>query len=173
MTGAANGWPEPRAGRPASTVEGRAPAAQTAVQMKEEKAMYSNILVPIALEEGESVTAPMKVARALASEGARITLLHAFESPPAYALHYVPADLLKATRDGIQAELDSLAKDLPNGRAVVVEGHPGRSIADWAAENDADLIVMASHRPGMGDVFWGSTAAHVVRHVGCAVHVLR
>lgn len=135
--------------------------------------MYSNILIPVALEEGESVAASLKVARALADEGAQITLLHAFESPPAYALSYVPADLVKATRDGIQAELDTLSRDVPNGRALVVDGHPGRSITNWASENAADLIVMASHRPGMGDVIWGSTAAHVVRHVACAVHVLR
>ena len=135
--------------------------------------MYSNILVPVAMEENEDFRAPLAVARALASEGAAITLLHVFEQPPAYALHYVPADLMKATRDGIVSALEAAVADLPGGRAVVIDGAPGRSISDWAARHGVDLIVMASHRPGMGDVIWGSTAAHVVRHVACAVHVLR
>jgi nucleotide-binding universal stress UspA family protein len=33
--------------------------------------------------------------------------------------------------------------------------------------------VIASHRPGMADLLIGSTAAQVVRHAPCAVHVLR
>lgn len=135
--------------------------------------MYSNILVPVALEQGANNAGPLKVAQALASEGARITLLHAFETPPAYAMHYIPADLVKATRDGIKEELNTLLKDVPGGKGVVVDGPPGRSISEWAAANDVDLVVMASHRPGISDVIWGSTAAHVVRHVSCAVHVLR
>ncbi len=135
--------------------------------------MYSDILVPVAIEENAHFDAPLRVARALASKGARITLLHAFESPPAYVMNYVPADLTKATRDGIKEEMDAAVSDLPGGISVVVDGSAGRAISDWAAHNGVDLIVMASHRPGMGDIFWGSTAAHVVRHVGCAVHVLR
>jgi len=36
-----------------------------------------------------------------------------------------------------------------------------------------DLIVIASHRPGLKDYFLGSTAGRVVRHSPCAVHVIR
>ena len=55
----------------------------------------------------------------------------------------------------------------------VVEGHAGRSIVDYAEKNGVDLIVIASHRPGLQDFFLGSTAARVVRHAQCCVHVLR
>jgi universal stress protein F len=135
--------------------------------------MYSNILVPVAIEQGENLEAPLSIARVLASDGARITVLHALETPPAYVLQYIPADLLKATRDGVQTTLDDAISEIPGGKSVVVDGPAGRMICDWADQHDVDLIVMASHRPGMGDVIWGSTAAHVVRHVRCAVHVLR
>lgn len=135
--------------------------------------MYSNIVVPVTFEEGARQAQSLKIARALASEGARITLLHVFESPPSYALQYIPEDLITANRDGIRAELDAMAKDVPGGNGVLVNGHPGRSICDWVKDNGADLVVMASHRPAFGDVIWGSTAAHVVRHVACAVHVWR
>lgn len=60
---------------------------------------------------------------------------------------------------------------MPSG--VVVEGHSGRTILDYAEETGSDLIVIASHRPGMGDMLMGSTATQVVRHAKCAVHVLR
>ena len=55
----------------------------------------------------------------------------------------------------------------------MIEGHSGRSILDWAEENGPDLIIIASHRPGMQDLLLGSTASQVVRHARCAVHVVR
>jgi universal stress protein F len=147
--------------------------AQIATEDNGGVTMYSNILLPVAFEEGARHEPSIEIARALADDGATITLLHAFERPPAYAMSYIPADLMKATRDGIDAELQKIAKKVPGAQTVVVDGHPGRSICDWTEKNGVDLIVMASHRPGFSDVIWGSTAAHVVRHVSCAVHVQR
>jgi nucleotide-binding universal stress UspA family protein len=47
------------------------------------------------------------------------------------------------------------------------------TILETAKEIGADLIVIASHRPGLQDYFLGSTAARVVRHAECAVLVDR
>ena len=55
----------------------------------------------------------------------------------------------------------------------IISGHAGRTIVDHAVENHVDCIVIASHRPGLEDYFLGSTAARVVRHAPCAVHVIR
>jgi nucleotide-binding universal stress UspA family protein len=38
---------------------------------------------------------------------------------------------------------------------------------------EADLIVMASHRPAMKTYFLGSNAGHVVRYASCSVLVVR
>lgn len=46
-------------------------------------------------------------------------------------------------------------------------------ILDAASEVDADLIVMASHRPEMKDYLIGANAATVVRHAKCSVLVVR
>jgi len=70
-------------------------------------------------------------------------------------------------------DLDALAAKMEGARGVVVDGHSGRTILDYAADAGSDLIVIASHRPGMGDLLMGSTATQVVRHAKCAVHVLR
>jgi nucleotide-binding universal stress UspA family protein len=95
------------------------------------------------------------------------------ERVPPYAVSYLPSDYLALTRDSIQADLDKLAAEVSNGAGVVITGHSGRSILDWAEDNPVDLIVIASHRPGMQDLLLGSTAAKVVRHAQCAVHVIR
>jgi len=135
--------------------------------------MYKKILVPISFDEERDVSGSFGIAKALADEGGEVILLHVVEHIPGYAVSYLPDDYLAETRKGIQKELDEMADGFPNGTGVVIEGHSARSILDWAEENDPDLIIIASHRPGMQDLLLGSTAAKVVRHAQCAVHVLR
>ncbi|WP_292290648.1 universal stress protein [Marivita sp.] len=135
--------------------------------------MYSNILVPIALDnEDDRIPDSIAVAKALAKDGAAITLLHVVESVPSYAMTYIPEDFMVATRKGIKSEMMRLAAD-HDVNSAVIDGHAGRSILDHAEEKGCDLIVIASHRPGMQTLLLGSTATHVVRHANCAVHVLR
>ena len=135
--------------------------------------MYKNILVPIALDnEDARATKAIDVAKKLGDDGARITLLHVIESVPSYAISYIASDVLAETRKGIEAEMERLAADT-GAEAKVIDGHSGRTILDYAEEHGPDLIVIASHRPGMQTLLLGSTATHVVRHAQCAVHVLR
>lgn len=57
---------------------------------------------------------------------------------------------------------------------VVREGDPGLMIADYAAEVQADLIVMPSHGyHGVKRLLLGSVAERVLRHANCPVLVLR
>lgn len=135
--------------------------------------MYHNILVPISFDEDRDVGAPLKLARLFGVPGAKVTLLHVVERIPSYAISYLPADYMASARVAIRTELDKLAESVPGARGEVISGHSGKSILDWAKEHEPDLIIMASHRPGMQDLLLGSTATHVVRHAGCAVHVVR
>ena len=135
--------------------------------------MYHNILVPIAFDAERDTSAPMKLAQLLATPGGKITLLHVVEHIPGYAISYMPADYLKEARKAIEGELNDMAAKLPNCTAEVIEGHSGRSILDWAETHNPDLIIVASHRPGMQNLLLGSTATQVVRHAKCAVHVVR
>ncbi|MFC4216802.1 universal stress protein [Pseudophaeobacter arcticus] len=135
--------------------------------------MYHNILVPISFDPDRDVSAPLKLAQLLATPEAKITLLHVVEQVPAYAISYMSAEYMAETRKALEAELAALAKPLPNAKSVVIEGHSGRSILDWADANKPDLVIISSHRPGMQDLLLGSTASQVVRHAACAVHVVR
>ena len=135
--------------------------------------MYHNILVPISFDSERDVSGPLKLARLLAAPEAKITLLHVVEHIPGYAISYMPPGYMAEVRKAIQTELDGLAQTVPGAIGQVVEGHSGRTILDWAETNKPDLIVIASHRPGMQDLLLGSTASRVVRHAACAVHVVR
>lgn len=135
--------------------------------------MYSHVLVPISFDTDRNAADALSVAQLLAGETGRISLLHVIEHVPDYAISYLPQGYLSEARKAIEAELGEMAAVLQHGSAHVVEGHSGRTILDWAEAQGPDCIVLASHRPGMQDLLLGSTAAKVVRHATCAVHVIR
>ena len=135
--------------------------------------MYTNILVPVSFEADRNAQGAMEIAKALCSEGGKITCLHVLEELPKYATEYLPAGHVEAAKADIVKGLSALIEGVSNATTMVVEGHSSRSILAHADNNDVDLIIVASHQPGMQDYLLGSTAAKVVRHAKCAVHVLR
>lgn len=135
--------------------------------------MYDNILVPVSFEADRNAREAMDIAQAIRAEGGKITLLHVMEHLPQYATEYLPPDHLEKARADITGGLSALSENVDDAEVVVVEGHSARTILDYADESKVDCIVIASHRPGMQDYFLGSTAARVVRHAKCAVHVVR
>ena len=135
--------------------------------------MYSNILVPIAFDHERDVPQAMHVAHALLAEGGKITAIHVVEHLPSYATEYLSKEQIEGARADIMNGLREKAGDSPDVDIVVVEGHSGRTILEEAERRGTDLIVIASHCPSVQDYFLGSTAARVVRHAKCCVHVVR
>ena len=136
--------------------------------------MYRNILVPIADDVTERTDAAIEIARALAAPEGEITVLHVIETVPGFARTYIPETVFDQAQEDSKTMLSAIAARAPAvSRTAVVHGHGGKTIVQFAEENGTDCIVMGSHRPGFQDVFFGSPAAHVVRHVACAVHVMR
>lgn len=136
--------------------------------------MYNNILVPVVFDHGDHANASLKVAQELLNDGGKITLLHVMEEIPSYATTYMPEGLSKKHQAEVQEGLQDIAKNTTAPvEAAVVHGHAYSSILTYSEKCDADCIVIASHKPGFGDFFLGSTAARVVRHAKCGVHILR
>jgi nucleotide-binding universal stress UspA family protein len=135
--------------------------------------MYAHVLVPVSFDTERDSAGALALARLLAGDDGHISLLHVIEQVPGYAAAYLPAGYQSETHKTIEQELNKLADGLPDASAHVVSGHSARTILDWAESHKPDCIVIASHRPGMQDLLLGSTAAKVVRHAQCAVHVIR
>ncbi|QGX99987.1 universal stress protein [Roseovarius faecimaris] len=135
--------------------------------------MYKNILVPVEFDEAHDAKESFDMAQALSEEGAHITVLHVMEPVPAFAMAQIPPEVFANTRKEIETHMQALAEAFPKAATVLVSGHAGRAIVDYASEHDIDCIVIASHRPGLENYFLGSTADRVVRHAKCAVHVMR
>lgn len=134
--------------------------------------MYSNILVPMALDHGLSPQT-LGVAQALLTPGGRITALHVYEAPQGSVSAYLDEDAVRGAFDRARATLLAKLEGVAGVTPELIKGHTYRSIIDHAGATGVDCIVIGSHKPGLADYLLGSTAARVVRHAPCAVHVCR
>ena len=135
--------------------------------------MYKNILVPLSFDEDQRTEAVLKAASTLACEDAVVTLLHVMSPVPKYASSYFPAGYKSEAKAAIESSLSEMPGDLPGARGVVREGKPSNEILAWIRDHNIDCVVMSAHTSGAHEFNLGSTAAQVVRHVNCAVHVAR
>ena len=134
--------------------------------------MYGKIIVALGLEHGHGEKA-MEVARQLLNEGGEIIALHVIETLPGMVSYYLPEGHEKELKKSALEKVRERIGERQDADAQVLFGHPGRLITDYAREIGADCIVVGSHKPGLGDYLLGATAARVVRHAPCPVHVLR
>jgi nucleotide-binding universal stress UspA family protein len=135
--------------------------------------MDKNILIPIAPDHEGTLLESVAVARALADEDAKLTVLSVVEMAASYVMAEVPLTAFDNSRDEVEAQMKEVLHEDSHIDLKVLLGHPPMIINDTAQEDGCDLIVIRSHKPGLADWFLGSTASRVVRHAGCSVHVIR
>lgn len=134
--------------------------------------MYKKILIALALDQGHAPRA-FEVARKLKSEGGKLIAVHVIENLPASAKMYISEDHEeKMEQTAKQGIIDRIGEQ-KDVEAVVLRGQPGRTVTDYAKKIGADLIIAGSHEPGLTDIFIGSTAARIMHHANCSVHILR
>ena len=139
--------------------------------------MIKTILVPIDVAQIEAGATALELARDLAkTHGGKFILLNVLEPVPGYVAAQIPAGIHEAALSDGAARLNEIVSEhgLPDTTEIVVrEGRPSTEILEYAKTTGADLIVIASHDPGLSDYFLGSVAARVVRHAHCSVLVAR
>ncbi len=137
--------------------------------------MPRKIVVPVDLSQQDAAAAALAQARQMDAD-ATLVLLHVLPHIPEYYATHIPSNVLQSEQDSVMGELRAFAQQ--NGVSdtatlVLRKGSPGREILNYASDNHTDLIVIASHDPGWGDLILGSVAAFVVRHAHCSVLVVR
>ena len=136
--------------------------------------MFKTILVPIDMAHVAEGKANIDIAAQHASNGAKIILLNVVEDIPNWAAAELPSHLMDDSLKRAQSELKAIANATGMSMEVIVRfGHSYNTILEVAKESLTELIIIASHRPGLQDYFLGSTAAKVVRHATCSVLVMR
>ena len=137
--------------------------------------MFNTIMIPIDIAQVEKAEVMIKAAKIQASKDTKFIMLTVIDAIPGWASSFVPDD--DAMSKPMQAVKDQLAS-IASANSIEVDiqvraGHSYNTILEVAKESKTDLIIVASHHPGLGDYVLGSTATKVVRHAKCSVFVIR
>jgi nucleotide-binding universal stress UspA family protein len=141
--------------------------------------MFSTIVVPIDLAEPESSGRALNAAIRMAQD--YDATMHVVTVVPDMGMSivggYFPKGFEQKALDDTKIRLKAFLQDtVPADVKVkghVVHGAIYQQILQIADTLEADLIVMASHRPAMRDYLLGPNAARVVRHATQSVLVVR
>jgi nucleotide-binding universal stress UspA family protein len=133
------------------------------------------VIVPV--DFSDDSLAAIGTALQLVADPADITVVHVLQELSVLepTEGWQPIDVASRTRRVLSALKERLANA---GHAAVklevLAGDPGHEIADLAAREKAELIVLPSHgRTGLKRLLIGSVAERVVRLAHCPVLVLR
>ena len=141
--------------------------------------MYNNILLTVDLNQESSWTKALPIAiENCQAFGARLhvmTVISDFGMP--IVAGYFPEDFAKKAIAESKKHLAAFVKDnVPDdisADVIIRQGTVYEVILGVAKGINADLIVMASHRPELKDYLLGPNAARVVRHADQSVLVVR
>ncbi len=136
--------------------------------------MFKNIVVPIDLDNAERGKAMLGKVKALAGKDAMITVVNVVEDVPGLITAELPDGMVeKAAHDAKSSLMDMVKTAGLKANVEIRGGRAHHAVVDLAEEIDADLILIASHDPGIKDYFIGSTASGVVGRARCSVLVDR
>jgi len=137
--------------------------------------MYEKILVPVDLSHAKTLDKALKTAADLAKlYGSTLCYLGVTSSSPGPVAH-TPEEFeeklrsfaaARAAEDGIQADIEM--KVTPDPTADL-----NHTLLAAIEKSHADLVVMASHRPGFPEHFFASHAGSVAAHAKTSVMVVR
>ncbi len=141
--------------------------------------MYQNILFPVDLNQDSSWQKALPTAvdycKAFGSTLHVMNVVPDFGS--ALVGSYFPEGFEKKTIEGAREQLhDFVGQHVPDGvtvQHVIGYGTVYEEILRVAREIEADLILLAAHRPELKDFLLGPNAARVVRHFDGSVLVVR
>ncbi len=140
--------------------------------------MFKRII--LAVDLAEPAAAPKGLPQALEMAkfgGGELRLVNVQPVIPATFMEYVPADFDAEQEKRANEALDAIIAgiDLPANRKSGTSRAGGiyHELLQEAADWNADLIVVGSHRPVMSDYLLGSNAKTIVRHAQCSVLVVR
>ena len=149
--------------------------AQRASDQREKK--VEKILLPVDLSHPEKTDEMIKEAKQiLKGREASLTIVNVVTPMPGFMTAELPEGFFDEVVEDATKQLEDLVKDRgldPSTEILVVSGVPQHEIVSLAKEKAVDLIIIASHKPGVADYLLGSVAAAVVRHAPCSVLVKR
>jgi nucleotide-binding universal stress UspA family protein len=140
--------------------------------------MYKSILVPVDLAEADLAKPAIDAAVTFANlSGGTVRLVYVRSLVPVTYMEFVPSDFDTIQQEEAEAKLGAIAAEIPlppeQVSAKVLVGSVHGEVLAEAEASGADLIIVASHEPGMLVYVIGSNASTIVRRAKCSVLVVR
>lgn len=136
--------------------------------------MYDKILIPVDMSHTEKAMPMIEVAKKLAGKNAQFILMSVIYKVPGYLEDNIPQEYFEISKKEAKKTLKGLAIDSDiDAKIELCSGEAAHEILALTKDQNVELIVIGSHKPGVSDYLLGSTAARVVRHAKCPVMVLR
>ena len=141
--------------------------------------MHENVLLPVDLQHEASWSKALPQARRLAGDSGTVHLLGIVpDIGSSMVATFLPKGFEVKALEEMKAALDNFADaEFPPGSKVAVHvghGHVSETILKVAADVNADIIVMASHKPDeLRSILISSHANSVVRHSPVTVMIVR
>lgn len=137
--------------------------------------MISKIVFPVDLAHAERLGKALKVAIDLAKgHDAEIIFIGVTSTTPTTVANN-PDEYAKALDEF--AATEGMIHHVKVADKMVLSHDPsidlGQQLIDAADEAGADLIVMASHMPGLADHLFEGNAAYVAQHAPLSVYIVR
>ena len=129
----------------------------------------------VGVDASPEADAALDWARAVAGEGDRIVVVHAWELPLVTGYDMVvtidPAEIEELSQQGLHELLNRVgdARITP----VTRQGHAGRALVTEADDHDADMVVVGHRGKGRMSMMLGSTANYVLHHTERPVVIIR
>ncbi len=141
--------------------------------------MYKDILLPVDLgnpdTQGKALGTAIEMAKAFDCNLHIMTIMPDFGE--SFVSSFFPVDYQEKALAAANEHLHAFVKEhIPADvkvQHIVAHGSIYGQIIDYAKKIDADLIIMASHRPELTDYLLGPNASQVTRHADCSVMVVR
>ena len=138
--------------------------------------MYSRILVPVDMDNTDQLTKALDLAAETAkANDATVVYVDVVDAVPTMSPH-TEGEKMTERLDAFAAE-QAKAHGIKTADHTVLRGdlhlNLGKDIVKAAKEGECDLIVMASHVPGIKDHFLTSHAGYVASHAPMSVYVVR
>lgn len=137
--------------------------------------MYQNILIPVNLDHTERMEKAMSTAAVLGkAEGAKLTLFNVGGTGLA-RVPKDPAEYEAALKDYAAQQSDALGVSFD--AVSVYSNDPAAELSSRLKEQietgGHDLVVMASHVPGLAEYVFASNAGYLASHAKISVFVVR
>lgn len=137
--------------------------------------MFKRIMAPVDLAHLDKLERALQVTAEEAKlHNAAVTYVSVSAAAPS-ALAHTPDEFKARLQDF--ASKQALAHGINAASHAIISHDPTTDVDDallkCVSDTGADLVVMASHRPGLADYFWPSNGGKIAAHTDASVFIVR